>query len=417
MVVQDSQCHKHTATCAKNSRAGNDADCRMGFPRPLNPTTAALESGCVLLRRDYMRIVPYLPALMLALPMMALPMNMAIYLFADTSRHSRDLALYNQAIASGVDPAVLGDPPTLNDVGLQVAEAAEYALKYAGKPEGGKVLYVIAKAIQRLASNTARYADKDAQARAQANITRMVNPSNGALQVSSSQAAFYMLNNKDSITSHTVHLLPSYADSPTAEAAKVEIAAERATVVTTYTDYEQCPPELQHLPPIAYLTLFRKERLRNAASEPDGDDSDSEIAHSSSGSTERYFLRGGRGAHPHANTHVLVRRKIAAVPQFCAEPPLRRADTADDVENEKYAAFALGMFATRAQLAGKQPDETLWALFNRTAFEPIFAAILDNLHEHADARSKHTLFRAEQRSAGRSCFEQGGGGWGAAGTG
>lgn len=119
------QLHVHSHTCAKNGHRGDDMDCRMMYPRCLIQASIILGTAHLLLRRDHPNIVPFNPAVMLAMPF-----NHAIYVLADQSRWARRKQLYDEAVAKGNTSLV---EPTLFSMVVEAFLAACYASKYQTK--------------------------------------------------------------------------------------------------------------------------------------------------------------------------------------------------------------------------------------------------------------------------------------------
>jgi hypothetical protein len=89
--------HRHTFTCKKGGRAGDDSDCRMDYMRLLVPQSQLLPGReLVLLRRDRGDLVPYIRSLMLAAPG-----NHTMQLSVEVSRWLRQQRLCVDAIAAG----------------------------------------------------------------------------------------------------------------------------------------------------------------------------------------------------------------------------------------------------------------------------------------------------------------------------
>jgi len=83
--------HTHTHTCAKNNYAADDANCRMGYPRPLCPATRVEATSCITQWRDNAMLVAHNPSLLLAQPC-----NHSVHAFAEFSRFNRDLQIFRE---------------------------------------------------------------------------------------------------------------------------------------------------------------------------------------------------------------------------------------------------------------------------------------------------------------------------------
>jgi len=89
--------HKHTSTCEKGGRAGDDSDCRMDYPRLLLLISIIDKTGMFLLKRDLGSIVPYIRALVLASPC-----NHTMSLASEASRWVREHHLWSEAKKKGM---------------------------------------------------------------------------------------------------------------------------------------------------------------------------------------------------------------------------------------------------------------------------------------------------------------------------
>jgi len=85
------QVHAHTHTCAKGNYAADDANCRMGYPRPLCPATRVEATSCITQWRDNAMLVAHNPSLLLAQPC-----NHSVHAFAEFSRFNRDLQIFRE---------------------------------------------------------------------------------------------------------------------------------------------------------------------------------------------------------------------------------------------------------------------------------------------------------------------------------
>ena len=122
------QRHTHSFTCCKGGHAGNDADCRMLMPRPVQATTHVLPgSGALLVKRLSRQLVPFIAALMTAQPC-----NQAMYLASDQGRFSRRLELWEAAVKAGDTAAEQPQPLAMEAACWQ---ACFDACKYATKPK------------------------------------------------------------------------------------------------------------------------------------------------------------------------------------------------------------------------------------------------------------------------------------------
>ena len=122
------QRHTHSFTCCKGGHAGNDEDCRMLMPRPVQPTTHLLPgTDALLVKRGAKALVPFVAGLM-----EALPCNQAMYLAADQGRYARRKELWLAAVAAGDTTAEEPQPQTMRTACMT---ACMYACKYATKSE------------------------------------------------------------------------------------------------------------------------------------------------------------------------------------------------------------------------------------------------------------------------------------------
>lgn len=87
------QNHDHTGTCKKGGRKGDDFDCRMAYPRLLVVLSLMKDvEGSFLLKRNSATLVPYVRALILALPC-----NHTMSFASEISRWERDHYLWSEA--------------------------------------------------------------------------------------------------------------------------------------------------------------------------------------------------------------------------------------------------------------------------------------------------------------------------------
>jgi len=86
------QRHKHTHTCTKSGGAATDRGCRLQMPRPLQSTTELRNFDGVdalIVKRTARDITPFWEFFMLAMPI-----NMAMFLAADQGRFARELEMW-----------------------------------------------------------------------------------------------------------------------------------------------------------------------------------------------------------------------------------------------------------------------------------------------------------------------------------
>jgi len=126
----ETQRHKHTHTCMKNGGAATDRGCRLQMPRPLQPHTELRSDDGVdvlLVKRTAQDLVPFWEFFMLAMPI-----NMAMFLAADQGRYARDLEMW-EAMSPEAQKTVK-KPVPLSPLDATYL-ACLYALKYSCKIE------------------------------------------------------------------------------------------------------------------------------------------------------------------------------------------------------------------------------------------------------------------------------------------
>ena len=88
------QNHKHTGTCSKGGRKGDDSDCRMAYPRLLVLLSMVKDvEGTFLLKRNLATLVPYVRAIVLACPC-----NHTMSFASEISRWMRDHHLWTEDV-------------------------------------------------------------------------------------------------------------------------------------------------------------------------------------------------------------------------------------------------------------------------------------------------------------------------------
>lgn len=205
------QIHHHTHTCKKGGHAGNNLDCRMGFPIPMVAISKVdAETGHIYIKRSHTMIVPYLRSLM-----MAQGCNHAIYPCCSNNRYLRDVFLWEQRPAHSK-----ATRPTCSSPVQAAAEAAEYALKYSCKVDNQEINGKFHGILQQIitsanTSGTESLSSRPEVHRAKTFLMKALNVINGTTTYSSSMAAAYLLGHGDNIRSHNTapHLYSLFATS------------------------------------------------------------------------------------------------------------------------------------------------------------------------------------------------------------
>jgi hypothetical protein len=205
-------------------------------------------------------------------------------------------------------------------------------------------------------------------------LRRVLNRLAAAQTVPASLAALYLRGNTDAFhTWTTVPLAPwPFANAllPAEPGARDEHVAYGCPDLTgdgsaasrwtsPKDDYDHRPRELGSLSPYVFFMWWTVEKrdaafhTQHLAAAP-GDGRHARAL-------ERLALAP---THPRARTHMARRRDKPALPQLLSDPPVRPTPgPATERQQERYAAFVLGLLASdgeRAALRGDQPTASLW---------------------------------------------------------
>jgi hypothetical protein len=125
--------HNHSFTCGKYGGQPNDANCRMDFPRPTNPTLQPYgdgATGTILQPRAHGMLVDACHTLLLAMAL-----NHAFYVLPTGVRHARNMALYEaeKAAAKAAGKPFTKEPPPALNGQAQAGLSSSYASKYQSK--------------------------------------------------------------------------------------------------------------------------------------------------------------------------------------------------------------------------------------------------------------------------------------------
>jgi hypothetical protein len=379
--------HWHRDTCKKNGCRGDDLSCRMEYLRLLISMSHFVkekgtdkDSVLFLLHRSQGNIVPFILALMIALPG-----NHTMSLTGEISRWARQIELHNRM--KKANPASQAEPPPMPDSFLASFIVTSYICSYNFKADAVNVnlnFLNISKVLQDI-TKTPIQASRSV-------VKKCLNQIHGSVVSGSILQMWILLFGKDYIMSYDtkIHnwkayaqiLQPIVAEEMDEGRLTHHIVIDSCKNVSFRNDvdnYLHRSSALSMFSPIEVSLMFKYGKA----------------------STQEGFLLRVQAPHPDADTHghVSVKRGKMKVPQFISNTPFKPTDPEDKDGWEKYAAYALSNYYPDREcdlapiLVGKTKHEKLksWLAMpsgGRGGLDNIARYLLENSDLMAEAKQK-----------------------------